>query len=67
MPSKVPKRKPNFLPIFDIRNEAGIAALAIPIICTAIGKVARSADGAILIPTIPPNKTTMGAAVCPKH
>ena len=39
--------EPNLLPNLDINNDAGIAALAIPKICTAIGKVARSAEGAI--------------------
>ena len=33
----------------------------------AIGRVARSGEGAICVPTIPPSRTRIGAAVCPKH
>ena len=55
-----------FLPIRDISNDAGIVAEATPMIIIARGSVAHSGSGAIRAPTMPPNRTKIGVAVCPK-
>ena len=56
-------QKPALRPNLDINRDAGIAALAIPSICTAIGRVARSAEGAICAPTIPQQNQNRSSCV----
>jgi hypothetical protein len=46
-----------------MNRAAGIVVVAVPMIIKAMGKVARPGEGAIAAPTMPPNKTTIGAPV----